>query len=370
MTLAVGGLPTGVTGTLTATTVAAPGSGTVTLKLTSTTKVVAGSYNAYVGATSGGIAKYVSFTLTVLPVPDFTLVEAQTTLIISPGSHGSVSLTTAANSTFTSYLGLGVDGLPSGMTYSFSPGYVAAPGSGSTTLTLYADGSVTPHVYSLRIYAAGQSISHNVTLSVNVPGFTLTRNVTSVSVSLGGSGSVTATSTLLTGFNSSVNFWMSGLPSGVTATYSQWSIAAPGAGNCIITLHAATNTVPGVYSLTINAMGGGVTKSVPVTLNVPSFTLDDAGISSFAVAQSGTTNIRLNVRGVGGFASTVSLSVSGVPAGVTATLTPSSVAGSGSSTLKLVAASNAALAGSTVTVTASGGGITQAVRFTLNVTHH
>jgi uncharacterized membrane protein len=256
------------------------------------------------------------------------------------------------------------------MTYSFSPGYIAAPGSGSTTLTLYADGTVTPHVYSVRIYAAGQSISHNVTLSVNVPGFTLTRNVSSVSVSMGGSGSVTATSTLLTGFNSSVNFWVSGLPSGVTATYSQWSIAAPGAGNCVITLRAAANTVPGVYPLTVNAMGGRVTKSVPLTLDVPSFTFDDGSISSFTVAQGGTTNVRLNVHAVGGFASGVSLSFSGVPAGVTATLTPTSVTGSGTSTLKLVAASNAAIAGSTVTVTASGGGITQTVRFTVNVIHH
>jgi pseudomonalisin len=369
MALTVGGLPTGVTGTLTSTTVAAPGSGTVTLRLTSTTKVVAGSYNAYVGATSGGIAKYVSFTLTVLPVPDFTLAEAQTALIISSGSHGSVNLTTAANSTFTSAVSLYVDGLPDGMSASFSPASVAYPGSGSSTLTLSAGASTVPHVYTIRIYGAGQSISHNVVLSVNVPGFTLTRNVTAVSVSLGGSGSVTATSTLLTGFNSSVNFWVSGLPSGVTATYSQWSIAAPGAGNCVVTLRAAANTVPGVYSLTINAMGGGVTKSVPLTLDVPSFTLDDASISGFTVAQSGTTNVRLNVRAVGGFASTVSLSVSGVPSGVTATLTPSSVAGSGTSTLKLVAASNATVTGSTITVTASGGGITQTVRFTLNVTH-
>jgi uncharacterized membrane protein len=160
------------------------------------------------------------------------------------------------------------------------------------------------------------------------------------------------------------------LPSGVTATYSQWNIAAPGAGNCVVTLHAASNTVPGVYSLTINAQGGGVTKSTPLTLDVPSFTLDDAGISSFAVAQSGTTNVRLNVRAVGGFTSAVSLSVSGVPSGVTATLTPASVTGSGSITLKLVAAANAAVAGSTITVTATGGGITQTVRFTLNVTKH
>jgi pseudomonalisin len=370
MTLAVGGLPTGVTGTFRSTTVAAPGSGTIALQLTASTKAVAGSYSAYVGATSAGIAKYVSFTLTVLPAPDYTLTASQSAIVVTAGGSGSVNLTSAANSTFTTYLGLGMDGLPPGMTYSFSPGYIAAPGSGSTTLTLYANTSVTPHVYSVRIYAAGQSISHYVTLSVNVPSFTLTRNVSNVIVSQGGSGTVTATSAPLTGFNSSVSFWVSGLPSGVTASYSQWNIAAPGAGNCIVTLHAASNTVPGVYSLTINALGGGVTKSTPFTLDVPSLTFD-AGVSSIALAQSGTTSIHLNIHSVGGFTSTVALSLSGVPSGVTATLTPNSVpGGSGSSTLKLVAASNAPIAGSTITVTASGGGITQTVRISLNVTRH
>jgi hypothetical protein len=370
VTLAAGGLPAGVTGTFTSTIVSAPGSGTIALKLTASTKAVAGSYNAYVGATSAGITKYTSFTLTVLPAPSYTFTASQSAIIISPGSHGSVSLVSVSNSTFASAVALSVDSLPDGMSASFSPSSIASPGSGNSTLTLYASASTTPHVYSIRINALGQSIAHSVTLSVNVPGFTLTRSVSSVSVSMGGTGSVTATSAPLTGFNSSVSFWVSGLPSGVTATYSQWNIAAPGAGNCVVTLHAASNTIPGVYSLTLNAQGGGVTKSTPLTLDVPSFTLDDAGISSFALAQSGTTNVRLNVRAVGGFTSAVSLSVSGVPSGVTATLTPASVTGSGSITLKLVAAANAAVAGSTITVTATGGGITQTVRFTLNVTKH
>jgi pseudomonalisin len=370
VTLAAGGLPTGVTATFTSTTVASPGAGIVTLKLTASTAVVAGTYNAYVGATNAGIAKYVSFTLKVLPAPDFTLAEAQTSIIISPGSHGSVSLTTAANSTFTSYLGLGVDGLPSGMTYSFSPGYIAAPGTGSTTLTLYAGASVLPHVYSIRIYSAGQSISHYVTLSLNVPTFTLTGNTSSVTVSQGGSGTVTATSAPETGFNSSVSFWIGGLPSGVTASYSQWNITAPGAGNCTVTLHAASNTVPGQYALTLNAQGGGVTKSTNFTLKVPSFTLS-SGSSGVTLVQGTTKNISVGVHSVGGFTSTVAISLSGVSSGVTATLTPSSITGgSGSSTLKLVAAANATVTGSTITVTASGGGITQTVRFTLNVTRH
>jgi uncharacterized membrane protein len=370
MTLAVGGLPTGVTGTFTSSTVAAPGSGTITLKFTASTAVVAGTYNAYVGATSAGITKYASFTLTVLPPPVFTLTESTTAVTVSPGSRTSVSLTTAANSTFTSAVALSVDGVPAGMSYSFSPSSIAAPGSGSSTLTLTAGASVVPYVYSVRIYAAGQSISHYVTLSVNVPGFTLTQSASSVIVSQGGSGSVTATSTLLAGFNSSVNFSVSGLPSGVTVGYSQGNIAAPGAGKCILTLHAAANTVPGVYSLTINAMGGGVTKSVPLTLDVPSFTLSSSS-SGVTLAQGATANISVGVHSVGGFTSTVAISISGVSSGVTATLTPSSITGgSGNSTLKLVAASNATVAGSTITVTASGGGITQTVRFTLNVTKH
>jgi len=368
VTLAAGGLPTGVTATFAKTTIAAPGSGTIALTLKAGTSVAAGSYNAYVAATSAGITKYASFTLTVLPPPAFTLSESASSLVIPPGNHASITVTTTANSTFTSAVALSIDGLPAGISASFSSWSIGAPGSGTSTLTLNVAAGVTPHVYSIRIYAAGQSISHNTALSVNVPGFSLTQSANSAIISQGGSGSVTANSAPETGFNASVSFWVGGLPSGVTASYSQWNIAAPGAGNCVITFHVASSTVPGRYSLTLNAQGGGVTKSTNFTLNVPSYTLS-ASSTGITLAQGASTNVSIGVHSVGEFSSAVALSISGVPSGVTATLSSSNVAnGSGSSTLKLAAASNAPIAGATITVTSSGGGITQTVRVPLNVT--
>jgi hypothetical protein len=211
-------------------------------------------------------------------------------------------------------------------------------------------------------------MSRYVTLSINVPGFNLTDNTTSVTASQGSSGTLTSTSAPLTGFNANVAFWVTGMPSGVTYSFSPATINAPGAGNSTLTLHAASSTIPGKYTLTLNAMGGGVTKSTNFTLNIPSFTLS-ASSTGVTLARSATANVSVGVHSVGGFTSTVAISISGVSSGVTATLAPSSIAGgSGNSTLKLFAAANATVTGSTITVTATGGGITQTLRIPMSVT--
>src|SRR5437016_2994982 len=100
----------------------------------------------------------------------------------------------------------------------------------------------------------------------------------------------------------------------------------------------------------------------------PDFTLS-ASPTSLSVTQgsSGSTTISTSVSG--GFNSAISLSTSALPAGVTATFNPTSIAapGSGSSTLTFSAGSTATTGTSNVTVTASGGGITHTVTIALTI---
>jgi len=158
---------------------------------------------------------------------------------------------------------------------------------------------------------------------------------------------------------------VSGLAKGITASFAPATIAAPGTGSSTLTLAAATSgATPGSFNLTIMATGGGVTQTQAISVTVvpaPGFTLT-AGASSATVAIGHSTTIKLSTTALNGFQSALALSASGLPKGVTATFAPTSIAapGNGSSTLTLAAAASGATPGSfNLTITATGGGVTQ-----------
>jgi hypothetical protein len=76
----------------------------------------------------------------------------------------------------------------------------------------------------------------------------------------------------------------------------------------------------------------------------------------------------VNVTALGGFTGTVGLSVSGLPAGATASLNPTSVTGTGSSTLTVTTASTTPAGLSTLTIKGTAGTLTHQTAVTLTVT--
>jgi hypothetical protein len=102
------------------------------------------------------------------------------------------------------------------------------------------------------------------------PDFAVSASPTSVSVAQGGSKTTTISTTVSGGFNSAVSLSTSGLPSGVTASFSPSSIAAPGSGSSTLTFTASSTTTLGTSTVTINATGGGKSHSTTVSLTVGS----------------------------------------------------------------------------------------------------
>ena len=100
------------------------------------------------------------------------------------------------------------------------------------------------------------------------PDFTITASPAQLSVSQGGTGAATLTTTVSGGFSSSITFTASGLPTGATAAFAPVSIAAPGAGSPTITITTANATPAGSYAVTISAAGGGIIKTAILTLTV------------------------------------------------------------------------------------------------------
>jgi uncharacterized membrane protein len=270
VSLAVSGLPSGVTASFAPSSIASPGSGKSTLTVTATTAAKPGSYTITITAAGGGITRTATSTVTLLVPPTFTLAVSPSSLTVAAGNRGSVTLTTTANTSFKAAVSLAVSGVPSGMTASFAPASIASPGSGRSTLTLTAGTGVAAGAYSLTITATGGGVTQTAKITVNVPGFTLTASASTVSLRPGGKATVILTSRATGGFNAALAVSVSGAPRGVTASLSPQTIAAPGNGASTLTLTRASTASVGAFRLTLTATGGGVTRTVTVTLNVTS----------------------------------------------------------------------------------------------------
>src|SRR5215813_15641309 len=100
------------------------------------------------------------------------------------------------------------------------------------------------------------------------PDFTLSASPASVSLAQGGTKTSTISTTVANGFNAAVSLSATGLPAGVTASFSPASIAAPGSGSSTLTFTASSTATVGTSTVTINASGGGVSHSATVSLTV------------------------------------------------------------------------------------------------------
>ncbi len=368
--LSVTGLPTGVTAGFAPTSIASPGTGSSTLTLTAASTAPAGAFTLTMTATGGGATKSQSLALTVF-MPSFTLSSNVSTVSLAPGGTITATLAIAGVNGFSSAVAMSIAGLPSGITAVFAPASIASPGAGSSVLTLSAITGVTPGTFILTITASGGGLTKTQSLGLTVmtPSFTLASSVTSASLAPGGSALIGFPTTRVNGFSSSVTLSIAGLPSGVTAGFAPANIASPGAGGSTLTLTAAATAQASAETLTVSAVGGGVTRIQALSLTVmPAFTLS-LSASNLTVARGGSGSITVTATGATGFNSALSLSAIGLPSGVTATFTPTSIAapGTGHSTMTLSLGSALMPGVSAFTVSAAGGGITRNQAISLTV---
>ena len=348
------------------------------------TSGTSGSYSAVTGydlVTGWGSPNGANLINALAPsstTPAFTLAASPTSVSVVVGNTGTSNITTTVSGGFDSAVALSASGQPTGVTVSFSPTSIAAPGSGSSTVSFVVASTTTPGTYPITITGTGESITHTASVSLvvtsaPVPAFTIGASPTSVSVVHGKSGISTITTAVSGGFNSAIALTASGAPTGVTATFSPTSIAAPGSGTSTLSLAVASTTATGTYTITVTGTGGGLTHTTTVSLTVTAattgaFTVSISPTSGYLdQGQSGYGVVTTTVSG--GFNAPVTLSASGIPSGVTGSFSPATIAapGSGTSDFTLTVARNAPTGTSTITITATSGSVSHTTTLVFTV---
>jgi pseudomonalisin len=187
---------------------------------------------------------------------------------------------------------------------------------------------------------------------------TLNLKLSSSSVTLAKTGATTTVTTSVGGgLSAAASLSVSGLPSGLTASFSPKSIASPGSGSSVLTLIPASSLAPGSWNLTVSGAAGSVTTTAPLAVSLPGLAMTLTPPST-SLARGTTLQVRLTTTAKGGFNSALSLAVSGLPTGVTAVFTPPKISapGTGSSTLALTASKTATLGPARIQVTVTGTG--------------
>ena len=370
-------------------TVIVPGT-TATVTVTVGSAATTGAQNVQLAGSDSSGTQSLNYVLTVAATPTLTLSATASSVTLVQGGSATDGLTVATGGSYTGAISLGVSGLPSGVTAQWSTNPIAgAAGTGSyaTNLTLAATSAAKVGAASVTVTANGDGLiaTQGVTLQVQAPpSASLSSSPAAVSMQSSGTATVIVTAapsgslTVAAGAAGSSISVASGLPKGVTASWSSPSVNAAGAVMWTLTLAGNATASAGTATLGLSAKvapksGAPVTASInlPLTLTSPPPTLTlSAALPTVAVVQGKTGSDSITVVGNSTYSGTVSLSVSGLPAGVMCSWTANPLALSaenGSSTLTLTASATAAASSATITVTASGDGVKATKQITLQV---
>ena len=262
--LSATGAPTGTTVGFSPNPITAPGAGTSTLTIAVGTGTATGIYPITVTGSGGGVQHTTTVTLTVVTAPDFTLAASPASVSVVVGNQGNSTLTTTVSGGFNNAITLSATGVPTGTTVSFSPNPIAAPGAGSSMMTIAVTTSTAAGTYPITVTGSGGTVQHTTTVTL-----TVTNPLVSIAV----------TAPLLTiAQNTSVQF----TAMGTYADHSTQNITSSVTWNSSNTSVATISNTQGTQGLATSLNTGGMTQitatmgsvtSPPVTLTVTSATL-------------------------------------------------------------------------------------------------
>jgi len=303
---------------------------------------------------------------------DFDLTVAPTSRNISPGSSSTFTITLTRQRWFNSSVTL-TTSAPSGLSTSLTADAVNL-GPGAATASSGLTVSVPPlfpgGAYTLTVTGSGGGATHSTTVQVVVPGVQVQLNPNSRNAVAGSNAVYQVKLTSIGGFSGRVGLSApDGLLAGITATFVPATPTVPANGTTVVDLTIATvSAVPlGSYPFTVAASDGRVRGTVTGVLVIRSQATVSvsASPSSRVIAPGATASYALTVTRTG-ITGSASPTVSGIPVGATASLSPDPIPGS-SAALNITTSASTPAGRYIVTVTVVVGSISSSTSVTLVV---
>lgn len=362
------GLPAGVTASFNPSTVGAGVTSTV-LTVTAAASVAPGNYTFTIRGRATGISdKTGQATLTVTAAPAIAVALTPTAGSVVQGASTAIA-TTVTRTNFTGAVTLGVTGAPTGVTTT------VAQNGDAGTITVNVGATATPGTSTLTVTATGTGVAaatatYALTVTAAPAGsFTVALNPAALSVQQGANGQSTVTLTR-TNFAAPVTLAVTGLPAGVTHAFGQTTLNNAET-TTTLTLSVAGNVAAATYNLNVTATSGATTQTAALALTVTAAPAGSIALTLSAanatVTAGNATAFTVNIARTN-FAGNVAIALTGVPNGVTPTITTTPTAGN-SVQVQLAVGAGTTPGAYGITVTGSGTGIPDATaQFTLTVT--
>ena len=167
VSLTATGQPTGVTVGLSPTSITGDGTSTMTMTVASST--VAGTYSITVTGTSGSTTETTTVSLRVIgPNPNFTIRASPSSISVARGSSGTSKITTTISGGFNSAISLSTGLVGGGLTVTFAPSSIGAPGAGTSTVTVKVSSVAALGNHTITVTGKGGGLTHTTTVTVDV----------------------------------------------------------------------------------------------------------------------------------------------------------------------------------------------------------
>jgi uncharacterized membrane protein len=271
---------------------------------------------------------------------------------------------------FAGAVDLTVEGVPTGVKATFNASKVNVPSGGSPTakLTLTPNATTPVGSYFLNIVGQNGTKVHDAKVlfrMLELPGVMIVPTPDPVSILTGSWGKVTLLVNSTKGFVGSVDFSGVVLPAGFSATFTPASVTVNGTTSMNISV--AGTVTPGNYTLDFEGASGPDRFPASLVVKVQDFSISSPKPLNVTLP-GGKASYLVSLSGKNGFSGPVPISVSGLPANVTASITGSPVTVPGSASIELTVGGS--LASGSYGFKAKGlvKGVTREVALTLNIT--
>lgn len=301
---------------------------------------------------------------------DFNVVVAPTAVRADADtSNSSFTVSTTGQNGFSDAVTIAISGLPAGATT--SPAYPFTVSVGKTqTVTLSVPASVGS--FPLTVTGTSGSLTHSapLTLTIAAPDFSIGVSPAKITADPGSSSSnFTVSTAAQNGFTGSVSIAISGLPARASTTpASPFSLAA--GSNQSVNLSIPSTAPPGSYSVVVRGTSGALAHSatVALTVNAPDFGISVSPAAITADPGSSGSSFTVSTVALNGFSGTVSVAISGLPAGAsTSPASPFNLVAGSDQSVSLSIPSGASPGTYTVMVNGTSGALAHSATLALTV---